>query len=210
MTITPSLFVSLTLALSGLYFVVTGIQFWVTDYLTMPVAEGGMGQEQGLVVMCFSICSLTGPTTGAPARCCGSPHARAEVTTKMHSSAEAQPLTINPYHLSSPIHADARPRRVARPPRPGTASARAGAAERPPPSRPGGAAGVFFGGWIIDRQGGYKDESGKAAMDTLQTCRRAAGRWRRARAAGGGARVSAERARPRAATSASARSSSPS
>jgi hypothetical protein len=70
-----TLFVSLTLALSGLYFVVTGIQFWVTDYLTMPVAEGGMGQEQGLVVMCFSICSLTGPTTGATARC-ASPHAR--------------------------------------------------------------------------------------------------------------------------------------
>jgi hypothetical protein len=88
-----TLFVSLTLALSGLYFVVTGIQFWVTDYLTMPVEEGGMGQEQGLVVMCFSICSLTGPTTG-----------------------------------------------------------------------------VFFGGWVIDRQGGYKDETGKAAMDTLRTC----------------------------------------
>jgi hypothetical protein len=30
--------------------------------------------------------------------------------------------------------------------------------------------GVFFGGWIIDRQGGYKDETGKAAMDTLRTC----------------------------------------
>lgn len=88
-----SLFVALTLALSGLYFVVTGIQFWVTDYLTMPVAEGGMGQDTGLVVICFSITSLTGPT-----------------------------------------------------------------------------AGVFFGGWIIDRQGGYKCETGKAAMDTLRTC----------------------------------------
>ena len=88
---TSSLFVSLTLALSGLYFVVTGIQYWVTDYLTLPVAEGGMGMDQGLVVICFSVLSLTGPT-----------------------------------------------------------------------------AGVFFGGWIIDKQGGYKCETGKAARDTLR------------------------------------------
>ena len=66
---------------------------WVTDYLTLPVAEGGMGIDQGLVVISFSVCSLTGPTLG-----------------------------------------------------------------------------VFFGGWIIDRQGGYKCDTGKAAMDTLQTC----------------------------------------
>eukprot|EP01050_Picozoa_sp_SAG11_P013621 SAG11_NODE_1604_length_4596_cov_22.286636_3_plen_782_part_00 len=86
------LFVSLTLALSGLYFVVTGIQYWVTDYLTLPIAEGGMGIDQGTVVISFAVSSLTGPT-----------------------------------------------------------------------------AGVFFGGWIIDRQGGYKCDTGKAAMDTLRT-----------------------------------------
>ena len=32
------LFLALTLSLSGLYFVVTGIQFWVTDYMTTPVS----------------------------------------------------------------------------------------------------------------------------------------------------------------------------
>ena len=37
------LFLSLTLSLCGLYFVVTGIQFWITDYLTTPVSEGGIG-----------------------------------------------------------------------------------------------------------------------------------------------------------------------
>lgn len=55
-------FVSLTLALSGLYFVITGLQFWVTDYMTTPVAEGGIGIDPGLVVVSFALSSLTGPT----------------------------------------------------------------------------------------------------------------------------------------------------
>eukprot|EP01052_Picozoa_sp_SAG31_P044165 SAG31_NODE_7603_length_1643_cov_1.499352_2_plen_149_part_00 len=69
------------------------LQYWVTDYLTLPVAEGGMGKDTGLVVVCFSLTSLTAPT-----------------------------------------------------------------------------AGVFFGGWVIDRQGGYKCDTGRAAMVTLKTC----------------------------------------
>ena len=43
---------------------VTGVQFWVTDYLTLSVDEGGLGQPLGTVVICFSLCSLTGPTAG--------------------------------------------------------------------------------------------------------------------------------------------------
>ena len=43
------------LSLSGLYFVVTGIQFWVTDYMTTPVSEGGIGIDAGLVVLSFSL-----------------------------------------------------------------------------------------------------------------------------------------------------------
>ena len=58
------LFLSLTLSLCGLYFVVTGIQFWITDYLTTPVSEGGIGADVGLVVICFALSSLTGPTLG--------------------------------------------------------------------------------------------------------------------------------------------------
>lgn len=87
------IFVLLTLALSGLYFVVTGLQFWVTDYMTTPVAEGGIGIDPGLVVISFALSSLTGPT-----------------------------------------------------------------------------AGVFFGGWYIDKHGGYKDDTGEAAAGTLKRC----------------------------------------
>ena len=58
------LFIALTLSLSGLYFVVTGIQFWVTDYMTTPVEEGGVGIDAALVVLSFSISSLTAPTAG--------------------------------------------------------------------------------------------------------------------------------------------------
>ena len=30
---------------------VTGVQFWVTDYLTLSVDEGGLGQPLGTVVV---------------------------------------------------------------------------------------------------------------------------------------------------------------
>jgi hypothetical protein len=60
----------------------------------------------------------------------------------MHSSAEAQPLTINPYHLSSPIRADAPPRpapsarHTTRPSPPSSVSALLVTAARPPHARP--------------------------------------------------------------------------
>ena len=34
----------------------------------------------------------------------------------------------------------------------------------------GPTAGVFFGGWYIDRMGGYKDDTGAAAAGTLRRC----------------------------------------
>ena len=34
----------------------------------------------------------------------------------------------------------------------------------------GPTAGVFFGGWFIDKHGGYKDETGHAAAATLKRC----------------------------------------
>lgn len=30
--------------------------------------------------------------------------------------------------------------------------------------------GVFFGGWYIDKHGGYKDDTGEAAAGTLRRC----------------------------------------
>lgn len=58
------LYVVLTIGLSGLYFVVTGIQFWVTDYLTEPAANGGLGASKNLVIAAFSLTSITAPTAG--------------------------------------------------------------------------------------------------------------------------------------------------
>jgi hypothetical protein len=87
------LFVNLTLALAGLYFVVTGMQFWITDYMTLDRAAGGIGAEPGLVVLCFTLASLTAPTSG-----------------------------------------------------------------------------VLIGGYIVDKRGGYVDETGEAAAKTMQSC----------------------------------------
>ena len=42
-------------ALSALFFVVTGIQFWVTNYLTAPVAETGLGFDFKTVVIGFAL-----------------------------------------------------------------------------------------------------------------------------------------------------------
>lgn len=49
---------------SGLYFVVTGIQFWVTDYLTAAPELGGLGADKGTVLVAFSVTILTAPTAG--------------------------------------------------------------------------------------------------------------------------------------------------
>ena len=51
-------------ALSALFFVVTGIQFWVTNYLTAPVAETGLGFDFKTVVIGFALTSATAPVMG--------------------------------------------------------------------------------------------------------------------------------------------------
>ena len=47
------------LAISSLYFVITGIQFWISDYLRTV-----LGQEKDKVFMSFALISITGPTSG--------------------------------------------------------------------------------------------------------------------------------------------------
>lgn len=47
------------LSLSTLYFVVTGIQFWISDYLLNV-----LGGEDTLVYTCFIVVSVTAPTSG--------------------------------------------------------------------------------------------------------------------------------------------------
>ena len=46
-------------AISSLYFVITGIQFWISDYLRTV-----LGQEKEKVFMSFALISITGPTSG--------------------------------------------------------------------------------------------------------------------------------------------------
>ena len=84
------LFILCTLGLTGLYFVVTGIQFWITDYL---IKDPDILADPMAVTIGFAITALTGPVGG-----------------------------------------------------------------------------VFFGGWLCDRQGGYKDNTGEATYTTLRTC----------------------------------------
>ena len=81
-------YVMLTFALCGLYFTVTGIQYWITDYL-----EQVIGAPKDKVLTAFAITSCTAP-----------------------------------------------------------------------------AMGVVFGGWLVDRMGGYKDESGEAVCTALKVC----------------------------------------
>ena len=47
------------LAISSLYFVVTGIQFWGTDYF-----RNVMHQEKDIVFLTYSAVSISGPTLG--------------------------------------------------------------------------------------------------------------------------------------------------
>jgi len=61
------LYVLLTLGLCTLYFVVTGIQFWVTAYMTLDTAKGGLGEDPGKVIIMFGLVSLLGPTLGVVA-----------------------------------------------------------------------------------------------------------------------------------------------
>ena len=86
--ITSALYMWLVFGLAGLYFVVTGIQFWVTDYMVVVLKQELVTVQTG-----FAICSITGPILG-----------------------------------------------------------------------------VFFGGWLIDKLGGYKDDSGESGVVALRTC----------------------------------------
>eukprot|EP00946_MAST-07B_sp_MAST-7B-sp1_P005351 g5351.t1 len=85
--LTRPVFLWIVGGLSGLYFVVTGIQFWVTAYMINVV-----GAKKIDVQIAFAITSLTGPL-----------------------------------------------------------------------------AGVFFGGWLVDKMGGYKEDE-SATANTLKTC----------------------------------------
>ena len=59
-----NLWVALTLSLCSVYFVVTGVQFWITDYATLAKEEGGLGADAQTVVLVFSAASVTGPVIG--------------------------------------------------------------------------------------------------------------------------------------------------
>lgn len=58
------LWVVLTLGLCAVYFVVTGVQYWITDYATLAKEEGGLGADAQLVVLVFSAASVAGPVLG--------------------------------------------------------------------------------------------------------------------------------------------------
>ena len=52
-------YLQLTLALSGLYFVVTGIQYWLPSYM-----HNVLGGNEDLVAWYFAALSFTGPVSG--------------------------------------------------------------------------------------------------------------------------------------------------
>ena len=88
MLVGSALYMWLVFALSGLYFVVTGIQFWVTDYMVEVIKTPLVQVQTG-----FAVTSITGPLIG-----------------------------------------------------------------------------VIFGGWLIDKLGGYKDDSGASGVVALRAC----------------------------------------
>lgn len=52
-------YVSLVMALSALFFVITGIQFWATEYYVNQ-----LNQDEGMVQICFSVTVITAPVGG--------------------------------------------------------------------------------------------------------------------------------------------------
>ena len=56
----------LTLGLCAVYFVVTGVQYWITDYATLAKEEGGLGADAQMVVLVFSMASVTVTTQRNP------------------------------------------------------------------------------------------------------------------------------------------------
>jgi hypothetical protein len=55
-----SLYIWLTLALCSLYYVVTGTQFWITEYATAKLPEG-LGVDPTVVLWSFAFTSVTAP-----------------------------------------------------------------------------------------------------------------------------------------------------
>ncbi len=58
--ITSPIFIFTTLALSQLYFVVSGIQFWLTAYCVKVIDA-----DPRIVNVAYVICSITAPIPGA-------------------------------------------------------------------------------------------------------------------------------------------------
>ena len=52
-------FVGCTLCISSLYFIVTGIQFWVSDYMLTMIIN-----DKSIVFPGYVICTITAPTLG--------------------------------------------------------------------------------------------------------------------------------------------------
>lgn len=56
---TNYIFLFTTFALCSIYFIVTGIQFWLTAYLIKV-----LDADPGVVTVIYSFCSITAPVTG--------------------------------------------------------------------------------------------------------------------------------------------------
>lgn len=56
---TNGIYIQLTLALSGLYFVVTGIQYWLPSYMHTVIHA-----DQAVVAWYYTALSFTGPVSG--------------------------------------------------------------------------------------------------------------------------------------------------
>jgi hypothetical protein len=54
-------FMSILFILTGVYFITTGIQFWMTDYWVHA-----MGESKGMATIYFSVAAITGPVSGVP------------------------------------------------------------------------------------------------------------------------------------------------
>ena len=52
-------FMVLLIALTGIYYLTTGIQFWITDYFIIV-----LGTTKNEAFTTFAVCSLTGPILG--------------------------------------------------------------------------------------------------------------------------------------------------
>ena len=62
-------YISLVLSLCGLFFGVTGVQYWFSDYLKKMFGKEVLGEEDGVsdanIALAFSITCFTAPIMGA-------------------------------------------------------------------------------------------------------------------------------------------------